>query len=180
MKSQWHIVLKKAKKRENGRYAEKAEIKTKSMWQVINKEAGNFPSYYQKNIIKNTNRYNNKSAKVNGNVKLLFCRNCRWTDTTQHLPYKHSNTIKKIYYCPTSIFVVPITDNKVECVTKNLQGKFSAEYDKISEYVVIQCTRLIRGISTHIYNISFKSGTFLEKFKIVRVKLLYKKDIFIM
>ena len=49
---------------------------------------------------------------------------------------------------------------------KNLQGKFSAGYDEIPEYVVIQCMRLTRGPSAHIYNISFKSGIFLEKFKI--------------
>jgi hypothetical protein len=79
------------------------------------------------------------------------------------------------------MFVVPITDNEAEYVTKNLQGKFSAGYDKIPEYVVIQCTRLIRGPSMHIYNISIKSGIFLEKFKIVRVKPLYiKKEVFIM
>jgi hypothetical protein len=73
------------------------------------------------------------------------------------------------------MFVVPITNNEVEYVTKNLQGKFSAGYDKIPEYVVIQCTRLIRGPSMRIYNISIKSGIFLEKFKIVRVKPLYIK-----
>jgi hypothetical protein len=69
--------------------------------------------------------------------------------------------------------VVPITDNEVERVIKNLQGKFSAGYDKIPQYVVIQCMRLIRGPSTHIYNISFKPGIFPEKFKIVRVNPLY-------
>jgi len=95
---------------------------------------------------------------------------------------QHSNSyiniqilLKKTDYCPTSIFVSPITDNEVECVTKNLQGKFSAGYDKIPEYVVTQCMRLIRGPSALIYNISFKSGIFLEKFKMARVKSLYKK-----
>ena len=71
--------------------------------------------------------------------------------------------------------MVPITDNEVECVTKNPKGKFSAGYDKIPHYVVTQYTRFIKGPSTHIYNISFKSGIFLEKFKIARVNLLYKK-----
>jgi len=58
---------------------------------------------------------------------------------------------------------------------KNLEGNFSAGYDKIPEYVVTQCARLTRGPSAHIYNISFKSGIFLGEFKIVRVKPLYKK-----
>jgi len=41
-------VLKITKKREKSRYAEKTKIETKAMWQLINKEAGNFPSYDQK------------------------------------------------------------------------------------------------------------------------------------
>jgi hypothetical protein len=34
---------------------------------------------------------------------------------------------------------VPITQNEVECVIKNLKTKFSAGYDEIPEYVVKQC-----------------------------------------
>jgi hypothetical protein len=44
----------------------------------------------------------------------------------------HTNTYvgqRKIHYCPNSIFVVPITENEVESVIKNLKGKFSVGYD---------------------------------------------------
>jgi len=34
--------------------------------------------------------------------------------------------------------VAPVTDNEVEGITKNLQDKFSAGYDKTPEEVVIQ------------------------------------------
>jgi len=39
---------RKKEKRKHGRYVEKVKIKTKVMWQFINKEAGNFPAYDQK------------------------------------------------------------------------------------------------------------------------------------
>jgi hypothetical protein len=48
---------------------------------------------------------------------------------------------------------MPITENEVECVIRNLKGKFSAEYDEIPEYVVKECVRFIRGPLMHIYNI---------------------------
>ena len=71
---------------------------------------------------------------------------------------------KNIYYCLYSILVLPITKNKSECVITNLKGKISAEY------VVKVCAKFISGILMHIYNISFKSGILLGKFKIAIVK----------
>jgi potassium voltage-gated channel Eag-related subfamily H protein 8 len=90
----------------------------------------------------------------------------------------HTNTYvgqRKIDYCPNSIYVVPIIENEVESVIKNLKGKFSVGYDEIPEYVVKHCASFIRGPLTHIYNMSIKSGIFPEKFKIARLKPLYKK-----
>jgi len=146
------------------------------MWQLINKEAGNFPSYDQNIQLKTETGTTTNLRKVTELLNSYFVETV--DELIQHNTC-HINTQilqkKRIDYCPTSIFVVPITDNGVECVTKNLQGKFSAGFNRIPEYVVIQCTSLIRGPSTHIYNISFRSGIFLEKFKILRVKPLYKK-----
>jgi hypothetical protein len=62
--------------------------------------------------------------------------------------------------------VLPITKNEAECVITNLRGKISAEH------VVKQHARFIRGLLTHIYDISFKSGIFLGKFEIAKVKSL--------
>jgi hypothetical protein len=69
----------------------------------------------------------------------------------------------------------PITENEVECVIKKFKGKFPAGYDEIPEYVVKQHAKLVKGSLAHIYNILIKSGTFPEKFKVARVKPLYKK-----
>jgi len=47
------------------------------------------------------------------------------------------------------------------------------------EYIVKQCAKFVKGPLAHIYNISINSGAFPKKFKVVRVKPLYKKNIFI-
>jgi hypothetical protein len=48
-----------------------------------------------------------------------------------------------ILFIETPTFIYnPITENEVECVIKNLKGKFSAGYDEIPKYVVKQCARL--------------------------------------
>ena len=67
-----------------------------------------------------------------------------------------------------------MTENEVECVINNLKGKFSAGYDEIPEYLVKQCERLT--LNAYLYHL-FHIGTFLEKFKMARVKPLFKKDI---
>ena len=47
-------------------------------------------------------------------------------------------------YCPSSIFMLPVTENEVEWVTKKFKGKFSAGYDEIPEYVVKQCAKFVK------------------------------------
>ena len=48
----------------------------------------------------------------------------------------------KIEYFPNSIFMLPITENEVECVIKKFKAKFSSGYDEIPEYVVKQCANV--------------------------------------
>ena len=78
-------------------------------------------------------------------------------------------------YCPNSLFMLPVTENEVECVIKKFKGKFTAGYDEIQEYVIKQCAKFVKEPLAHIYNILINSGTFPEKFKVARVKPLYKK-----
>jgi hypothetical protein len=60
--------------------------------------------------------------------------------------------------------VLPINKKEAECVITNIKGKISAEH------VTKQCARFIRGLLMHIYDTSFKSGIFLGKFEIAKVK----------
>jgi len=68
-----------------------------------------------------------------------------------------------------------ITKKEVECAIKIFKRKFSAGYDEILEYVVKHCAKFVKRPLAHIYNTSIKSGMFPEKFKVARVKPLYKK-----
>jgi len=41
-------------------------------------------------------------------------------------------------FCPNNIFIFPVTENEVECVTRSFEGKFSEGFDKIPEYLLKQ------------------------------------------
>jgi hypothetical protein len=69
----------------------------------------------------------------------------------------------------------PIAENEAEGVIKKFKGTLSAGYDEIPEYVVKQSAEFVKGSLAHTYNISINSGMFPEKFKVARVKPLYKK-----
>jgi hypothetical protein len=43
---------------------------------------------------------------------------------------------QKVNCCPNTIFIFPVTENEVECVTRNLRSKFSAGFDEIPEYLI--------------------------------------------
>jgi hypothetical protein len=42
---------------------------------------------------------------------------------------------QNINYCPNTLFLFPVMENEIECVTKSLKGKFSAGFDDIPEYL---------------------------------------------
>jgi len=43
------------------------------------------------------------------------------------------------------MFMLPLTENEVECVIKKFKCKFSAGYDEIMEYVVKQSAKFVKG-----------------------------------
>jgi len=136
------------------------------MWQLINEEAGHFPSYDQKIQLKTETGTITNPQKVTETLDSYFVENV--DRYTQHNNC-HINTQivqKKRDYCPNSILVLPINKKETECVITNRKGKFSAEY------VAKQCARFIRHLLMHMYDISFKSGIFLGKFEIAKVKPL--------
>jgi len=80
----------------------------------------------------------------------------------------------KIQQCPNSIFIYPVTEEVID-LTKSLKGKPTAGDDDIPENLVKQCIQLIKGLLSHIYNLSLTSGVFPNVWKTVKVKPLYKK-----
>jgi len=73
-------------------------------------------------------------------------------------------------------FISPVTEKKkVVSLAKNLKDKLTAGYDDIPKSLVKQCIQLIKGPLTCIYNVSLRSGVFPDKWKLAKVKPLYKK-----
>ena len=52
---------------------------------------------------------------------------------------------QKIDYCPSNIFLYPVTENEVENVTQSLQGNSSAGFEEIPEFLVKQCIHYIKN-----------------------------------
>jgi hypothetical protein len=84
----------------------------------------------------------------------------------QHLKIKESTK---------TMFLLPVTESKVQKVAKGLQNKLSAGIDEIPDYVVKQCTKLLKKPLANIYNASLESGIFPDQLKIAKVVPLYKK-----
>jgi hypothetical protein len=67
---------------------------------------------------------------------------------------------QKINCYANTIFTYPVTENEVECVTKNLKGNFSAGYNEIPDCLVKQYIKLIKKPLSRIYNAYFESVIF--------------------
>jgi len=68
-----------------------------------------------------------------------------------------------------------VTEEEVVSLAKNLKNKLRPGYEDIPESSVKQCIQLIKGLLTHIHNLSLRSGVFLDEWKAAKVKPLQKK-----
>jgi hypothetical protein len=82
----------------------------------------------------------------------------------------------EIKHCPNSIFIYPVTEEKVISLTKSLKWKPTSGNDDIPENLVKQCIHLTKGSLKHIYNLSLTSSVFPVLWKTAKVKPLHKKE----
>ena len=73
------------------------------------------------------------------------------------------------------MYIIPVTENEIERVVKNLKGKRSSGFDGVADSVVKKCVQFIKKPLADICNTSFASGTFPEILKLAIVKPLHKK-----
>jgi len=90
-----------------------------------------------------------------------------------HSAYNTANL--KINTCPQTMYIIPVTENEIEKVVKNLKGKSSSGFDGVADSVVKKCVQFIKKPLADICNTSFASGTFPEVLKLPIVKPLHKK-----
>ena len=166
-------VLKEAKKGDNDRYVIESMDRTKTMWQLINREIGKAPENDHKLELRIGNKTISNPTDITEKLNIHFI------STVEELVKQNNNRGSdnnlEIKHCPNSLFIYPVTEEEVISVTKRLKGKPTAGYDDIPESVVKQCVQLIKGPSAHIYNVLLNSGVFPDEWKTAKVKPLYKK-----
>jgi hypothetical protein len=73
------------------------------------------------------------------------------------------------------MFLLPVTENEMGKVVKDLKKKSSAGIDEVHDCIVKQCIQLLKKPLTNIYNASLESGIFPDQLKIARDSLLHQK-----
>jgi hypothetical protein len=169
-------VIREAKRRENDKNILQAKNKSKTVWQIINKEMGRIsPKKQDIKII-----WNSKEIRNPENVAELF--NVYYCKITEELLKKKGNNMPKsgnqylkIQESTKTMFLFPVTEREVEKVAKHLKNKLSAGIDEIPDYVVKQCIKQLKKPLANIYNASLESGIFPDQLKIAKMIPVYKK-----
>jgi hypothetical protein len=52
---------------------------------------------------------------------------------------------QRINCCPNTIFLHPVTEYEIECVTDSLKCMLSAGYDEIPEFLVKKCINYVKN-----------------------------------
>jgi len=73
------------------------------------------------------------------------------------------------------MFIAPVTENEVIRVIKDLKNNSSVGFDETPTFLVKKCLYHFIKPLVHIYNISFKTGTFPDMMKQAKVKPPFKK-----
>ena len=76
---------------------------------------------------------------------------------------------------PNSIYFYPTTPRVVKNIISELQSKTSRGMDGIPTKVLKSTPDNVIYILTHIFNLSLRSGIFLNKFKLAKVEPIFKK-----
>jgi hypothetical protein len=163
-------VIREAKRRENDKNIMHANCKSKTVWQIINKETGRTPSNKQDiKLIWNSEEITNPE-----NVAELF--NSYFCKVPEELLKKNghrmpnfANQHLKIRENNKTMFLLPVTESEVEKVAKGLKNKLSAGNDEIPDYVVKQCIKLLKKPLANIYNASLESRNFPDQLKVAKV-----------
>jgi hypothetical protein len=169
-------VIKETKRMENNRYINNATNKSKAAWHVINKELGK-SSINNKNIELRWGKDKISNPRVSAELFNSYFVEIveKLTDQNSGMHATYNMTNLKINTCPQTIFINPVSENKVEKVVKNLKGKCSSGFDDVTDSIVKKCIQFIKKPLADICNASFALGIFLDRLKIAKVKPLYKK-----
>jgi len=171
-----HLVKEAKKKRYNVKFILSSKNKTKGIWQVINRETGNFPHNNHNMQLQNSTEIITDTQLISENFNSYFI------DTVNDLLNKDGyNPMQTFQYdirtCSSSMFASLITEIEIKNIISKLKGKYSAGFDEIPEVLVKHCSRYIIKPLTHVFNLSFKHGIFPDMMKIAKITPSSKKEI---
>ena len=81
----------------------------------------------------------------------------------------------KIKYNPNTMFVYPVTEDKLNQVVSKLQGKSATGFDQIPEFLVKECIQYIKKPLIFIFNVSINQDIFADLMKIAKIRPIFKK-----
>jgi len=175
-KTLYRKVIREAKRRENDHYILQAHNKSKATWRIIHKETGRASPQGQDIILVKNNEEVTNPGRVAETLNSYFCEIPKELLEVGGIQRPiHGNYHLKINQNPNSMFLHPVTENKLKKVAGSLKNKLTAGLDDVPEYVIKQCIDQLTKPLTDIYNASLESGIFPDKLKIAKVIPVHKK-----
>ena len=102
--------------------------RTKTMWQLINREIGKAPENYHKFELR---------MGISVPTEITEKLNMHFISTVEELVKQNSNRRSEnkleVKHCPNSIFIYPVTEELIS-LAKSLKGNPTAGYDDIPAY----------------------------------------------
>jgi hypothetical protein len=146
--------------------------KTKKIWQIINKETGSSWQDDYLTSLKNGSEKTFNPQKMANMLSSFFIASVEDLLVNNINHYSKQSSQLSIKYQMNSMFRPPITEMEREKVVKFTRKTLCR---LIPEYLAKRCLYYIKKPLVHIFNASLKSGVFLEKMKIAKLRPLYKK-----
>jgi hypothetical protein len=109
------------------------------MWQLINRETGKTQEDDYKLDLKIGNNIISNLTEITEKINMYFTNTVAELVQQNISKESYNNLRQEIKHCPKSIFISPVTEEKVVSLAENLEDKLTAGYNDIPESLVKQC-----------------------------------------
>lgn len=172
---QYCKVLKKtvyaSKKLGNKHSFQNSRNKTKSMWQIINRETKKNTPKTRKNIQIKTS----DNITLNRPKEIADFFNTFFTSVGSSLNSNKINRVPSTNIINNYFFLNPVEPREIFMILKNLTNKSSFGIDEITPTLIKSCAEVLTIPYTQLINQSFSEGVFPDALKIALVKPIHKK-----
>jgi hypothetical protein len=174
VKKEYDMRLKMLRRKASADYIERAENKSKAVWQVINNEKGNKTSVNSQpaltidgNTVDDPDKIANLFNEFFANIaQQTLSKNPPRTEKPQALPPTTSDLLT----------LPPTDENEIRNIINSLKPKTSAGVDEISAKILKHCSGALTKPLVTITNLSFMQGHFPSNLKISKVYPKHKNS----